>query len=329
VRPHQRIAVEEASQVGEVRRAAEVLAREQGFNDVAAGRLAIAVTELGTNLVRHAREGVMLVGAGSAGDIELIAWDRGPGMDVARCVQDGYSTAGTAGQGLGAVRRAADRFSAYSLAGRGSVIAACVRMPTPAVAAPAFEIAALGLPAPGERVSGDGWGLRERASNTMLMVADGLGHGPDAAAAADAALAAFQALAAESPAAVLEAAHDRMRATRGAAVAIAAFSASHARLSFAGAGNICARLISGVQDRSLLSQHGTLGVQIRRLQDMAYEWPEHAVLVMHSDGIVTRWTLNDAPGLLQCDAAVIAGWILRDHSRGRDDATVVVVKRRH
>ncbi|RZJ13616.1 MAG: hypothetical protein EOP39_00600 [Rubrivivax sp.] len=329
MRPHQRIAVVEASQVGEVRRAAEVLAREQGFNDVAAGRLAIAVTELGTNLVRHAREGVMLVGAGSAGAIELIAWDRGAGMDVARCLQDGYSTGGTAGQGLGAVRRAADRFSAYSLPGSGSVIAACVRMPATAVAAPPFEIAALGLPSPGEQVSGDGWGVREAASSMLLMVADGLGHGPDAAAAADAALAAFQALAADSPAAVLEGAHGRMRATRGAAVAVAAFSSAHSKLSFAGAGNICARLISGVEDRSLLSQHGTLGVQIRRLQDISYEWPEHAILVMHSDGIVTRWTLNDAPGLLQCDAAVIAGWILRDHSRGRDDATVVVVKRRH
>ena len=78
-----------------------------------------------------------------------------------------------------------------------------------------------------------------------------------------------------------------------------------------------------------MSQHGTLGVQIRRLQDVAYDWPEHAILAMHSDGIVTRWTLDDAPGLLQCDPAVIAGWILRDHSRGRDDATIVVVKRRH
>lgn len=315
--------------MGEARRAAELLAREQGFNDLAAGRLALAVTELGTNLVRHAREGVLLLGAGPQGDVELQSWDRGPGMDVARCLQDGYSTAGSSGQGLGAVRRATDRFSAYSLPGRGSVIAARVCMPAPAVAAPPFDIAALGLPAPGERVSGDGWGMREQASNTLLMVADGLGHGPDAAVAADAALAALQGARSDSPAAVLEGAHEGMRTTRGAAAAIAAFGADHVRLSFAGAGNICARLISGVADRSLLSQHGTLGVQIRRLQDVAYDWPPHAILVMHSDGIVTRWTLDDAPGLLQCDAAVIAGWILRDHSRGRDDATVVVVKRRH
>jgi len=68
-------------------------------------------------------------------------------------------------------------------------------------------------------------------------------------------------------------------------------------------------------------------VQIRRLQDAAYPWPEHAIVVLHSDGVTTRWHLDDAPGLLQCDPAVIAGWLLRDHVRGHDDATVVVLKR--
>jgi hypothetical protein len=77
----------------------------------------------------------------------------------------------------------------------------------------------------------------------------------------------------------------------------------------------------------LLSQHGTLGLQIRKLQDVVYDWPPHAVLILHSDGIVTRWSLDDTPGLLQADPAVIAGWVLRDHLRGRDDATVVVVRR--
>jgi len=80
-------------------------------------------------------------------------------------------------------------------------------------------------------------------------------------------------------------------------------------------------------ERAVLRQQRAVGLQVRRLQDVVYDWPPHAVLVLHSDGIVSRWSLADTPGLLQADPAVIAGWIARDHLRGRDDATVVVVRR--
>ncbi len=324
---HQRLSIVEPSQVGEARRTAQALGRELGFDDVACGRLGLAATELGTNLVRHARDGSLLLRACAPDAVELVAWDHGPGMDLTRCLRDGYSTAGTAGEGLGAVQRASDRFSAYSLPGRSSVIALRVQR-APTVSPSPFEVGMVGLAAPGEQVSGDGWGWHEADGRVSLLVADGLGHGPDAAVAADTAVTGLAGLRGDSPAATLTTLHDALRSTRGAAAALASFSATDTGLRYAGAGNICGRLISGVSDRSLMSQHGTLGVQIRRLQDMAYDWPPHGILVMHSDGIATRWTLDDAPGLLQCDPTVIAAWILREHCRGRDDATVVVVKRR-
>jgi anti-sigma regulatory factor (Ser/Thr protein kinase) len=324
MRPFQRYVVEDVSQVGEARRAARLLADELGFDEAAAGRLAIGVTELGTNLVRHAGSGELLLGVDGPA-VQLLSLDRGPGMDVARCLGDGYSTGGTAGTGLGAVKRLADRFSAFSLPGCGAVIAA--RFGGAPVPTPGFSVAGVCLPAPGERVSGDGWGLRAQDGRLLLMLADGLGHGPQAAEASDLALALFQRSPAASPAALLEDAHATMRSTRGAAVAVAAMAAAPAQLVLAGAGNIAGRLISGIGDRGLLTQPGTLGVQIRRLQDSAHDWPEHAVLVLHSDGIVSRWSLDGAAGLLQCEPIVIAGWILRDHCRGRDDATVVVVRR--
>ena len=330
MKPHQRFAVEDASQVGEVRRAAQMLALQSGMDETAAGRVAIVATELGTNLVRHARGGALLLGSPRPGTLALLSIDHGPGMDVHRCLQDGFSTGGTAGTGLGAVRRIADRFSAYSLPEHGTVIATELHMPAPRVygaVTPAIEVSVVALPSPGEIVSGDGWAQRESGSQLLLLMADGLGHGPDAAAAADTAIASFERSAFAAPAALLEEAHERMRATRGAAAALVALDVASARLTFAGAGNICGRLISGVSDRNLMSQHGTLGVQIRRLQDAVYEWPEHAILVLHSDGIVTRWNLEAVPGLLQCDPAVIAGWIIRDHCRGRDDATVLVARR--
>lgn len=323
MRPFQRFAVDDASQVGEVRRAALQLAQALGFDEAAAGRVALSVTELGTNLVRHAGGGALLLGVdGSA--IELLSLDSGPGMDVQRCLQDGFSTAGSAGTGLGAVKRLADRFDAFSMAGRGAVVSARFGAAAPVKG---FRVAGVGLAAPGEEVSGDGWGLRADDQRLQVMLADGLGHGPGAAEAADLALALFQRATAASPAALLEDAHASLRSTRGAAVTLVSLPSGGGSLVLAGAGNVMGRLISGVSDRSLLAQHGTLGVQIRRLQDVVHDWPEHAILVLHSDGIMSRWSLGDAPGLLRCEPMVIAGWILRDHCRGRDDATVVVVRR--
>lgn len=333
MQPHQRFPIEDISQVGEARRAALHLADGLGFDAEAGGRLALMVTELGTNLHRHVGPGrqAALLMAAVDGEVEVLSLDQGPGMDLHRCLQDGYSTGGTAGTGLGAIKRLAARFEAFSAPGRGTVIAVRAsadapdrRPPRPPTAA--FDIAGVTLAAPGEQVSGDAWSVRKDPDHWLLVVADGLGHGPEAAEAADHMVALLHRMPSgtASPADVLERAHDPMRSTRGAAVTLVRLDLASAGLVVSGAGNVNGRLISGVTDRSLLVQHGTLGVQVRRLQDMRYEWPDHAVLVLHSDGIQSRWKLDDVPGLLQAGPTCLAAWILRDHLRGRDDATVVV-----
>jgi len=331
--PHQDFLITEATQVGAARRAAGRLGTDLGCDEVACGRIALVVTELGNNLARHATAGRLLLAPGPGDGIDVLALDGGPGMaDVERCLTDGYSTSGTPGTGLGAARRLCDEFSMYSQVGRGTVIFGRIRavaMPgTPSRKPDRFDVGAVCLAAPGEAVSGDAWQFHSEGPRASLMVADGLGHGPQAADAASAALRIFAAQHGLGPSQVLGLAHDAMRSTRGAAVAVAALEADAGRLIFSGAGNIAGRLISGVEDRSLLSQHGTVGLQIRRLQDVAYPWGDHAIVILHSDGLKTRWSLRDVGGLLACHPAVIAGWLVRDHMRGQDDATVVVIKRR-
>ena len=332
--PHIDIPVSEQSQVGEARRAASRLASDHGLDETAVGRIAIIVTELGTNLWRHATKGRLLVGCRSSDEgcqLEVISIDSGPGMDVARCLRDGFSSGGTPGTGLGAVQRLSTDFSVFSAAGQGSVILSRSWVPSPAApGAPSprtrFAHAGICLAAPGETVSGDAWDIRIEPGKATVIVADGLGHGPVAAEAADAALKVF-ATAPGSPAAILERAHPLLRGTRGAAVSVVEANAKAGTIVYAGAGNISGRVISGIEDRALMSQHGTLGVQIRRLQDVHYPWPDHSLLVLHSDGLLTRWNLKEVGGLLQCDPAVVAGWLLRDYTRGHDDVTVVVLKR--
>ncbi len=333
--PYLDIAVTESTQVGEARRAATRLATDQGLDETVVGRIAIVVTELGNNLWRHAAHGRLLIGCRTAEhgcQLEVISIDRGPGMaDIARCLRDGYSTGGTPGTGLGAVQRLSTDFSAFSAVGKGTVIVSRTWAPAGSAAGvplprPRFAHAGICLAAPGESVAGDAWDIRIDDGRASVVVADGLGHGPVAAEAADEALRAFAGLRG-SPAAILEGAHPLMRGTRGAAVTVADADAKAGQITYAGAGNISGRVISGIEDRSLVAQHGTLGVQIRKLQDVTTPWPEHALLILHSDGLATRWNLKDVGGLLQCDPAVVAGWLLRDHARGHDDVTVVVLRR--
>jgi hypothetical protein len=130
------------------------------------------------------------------------------------------------------------------------------------------------------------------------------------------------------PSVVLARIHESLRSTRGAAVAIAQVDRDEDEIVFSGAGNISGRLISGLGDRTLISQHGTAGVQVRSLRDVKYPWPEHALLIMHSDGLTTRWQVDVAGGLLRRHPSVVAAWLVRDHTRGPDDVTVVVLKRR-
>src|SRR5688500_2123976 len=96
-----------------------------GLGEVRQGEVAIVVTELATNLVKHARGGELLIRAVEDGTLEVLAVDRGGGIArPAEVMRDGYSTAGTLGAGLGAVRRLAARFDLYSTPGAGTVVMA-------------------------------------------------------------------------------------------------------------------------------------------------------------------------------------------------------------
>jgi len=320
----------DASRVGEARRHATELARECGMDELQAGRLALVVTELATNLVRHAERGRLLLSARVArGEVEVISIDEGPGIaDVDRSLGDGYSTGSTPGTGLGAVRRLAGDFDLHSSVPGGTVVVARVRAQPPA-AEDAIVVGAISLAAPGETVCGDGWSFALHGNKATLLVADGLGHGPEAAEAAGAALALFREEPMKTPAQLLEHAHRRLRATRGAAVAIMQADASADTVRTAGAGNVVGRLVSGTSDRTLLTQHGTVGVTIRTPEETSTPWPAHALLVVCSDGIATRWESETLRPVLGRDPALAAALLVRDHCRGRDDATVAVLRRRH
>jgi anti-sigma regulatory factor (Ser/Thr protein kinase) len=326
---HSRHLIDDESQIGECRRAAAALAQTLDFDPTAAGRVAIAATELATNLVRHAGGGEVLmqpVFQPGRASVELLAIDRGRGMEnVERCLTDGYSTGGTAGTGLGAVRRLAAEFDIYSAPGEGTVVLA--RVVCGAVAAPraAMRFGAINVALAGESECGDSWRLATNEDVTAIMVADGLGHGILAAEAARSTMVAFEAGPFDPPVTILQRAHRAAAGTRGAAGACAQMALPQRRLLYAGVGNIAGSIASPERSQGLVSHNGTLGLTVTRVQQFEYQGAPHSFLVMHSDGLSARWDLKARPGLMQRHPAVIAAVLYRDHARGRDDSTVVVI----
>jgi anti-sigma regulatory factor (Ser/Thr protein kinase) len=314
-----RYVIDDTSKVGEARRAAQALANYEFGQDMA-GKVAIAATELANNLLRHAGGGELLVqclGAEDRAVIELLAIDKGPGMDVARCMVDGFSTAGTAGTGLGAVRRLASEFDIHSGPGEGTVIMARFGKGS------GLRYGGVNVALEGEIDCGDAWHLVHTDTQVAVIVVDGLGHGTFAAEAAQTGICAFMAAPYGAPQETMNRANAMMSKTRGGAAACAVIDGE--RVSYAGIGNISGHLVNPARSQGLVSHNGTLGLQQRRAAQFEYRREPGSLLILCSDGVSTRWDLKNCLDLLGCHPAIVAGAIYRDHGRGRDDATVVVV----
>ena len=326
------IAIEDSSQVGEARRTAGAVAGAAGLNETDAGKFAILATEAATNIAKHAGRGEMMLRSIRAPGMcaaELVAIDNGPGIpDLDRAMRDGYSTAGSPGGGLGALSRLATRFDMYTAAGAGTVLLARIEAPIAGERGRhPLEVGVVRVPKRGELDCGDDWGIViDENGRALLTVVDGLGHGTAAAEAARRAVEIATQHSSDAAGAVVATIHAGLRATRGAALAVAELSADQSSIRFSGLGNIAASMVSSAGSKSLVSHNGIAGHEMRKIQEFPYDWPGDGILVVHSDGVSSRWDLGRYPGLARRDPSVVAGVIYRDYSRGRDDALVVVVR---
>lgn len=319
------------SAVGAARRAATEEARRLGWDDVDAGNAAIVATELASNLLKHAREGALaLTGAKTGpGVLTFVAVDRGLGMDVARSLRDGFSTAGSSGTGLGAILRLASDVDIVSTAD-GTVAMAEMRPGTAGAAPglyPKLDIGGFALPKEGETENGDAWDWRLREGVCGLLVCDGLGHGPYAAEAAACAVASFREAGWRTALEAVNVLDEALRPTRGAAAAVAVVDVVAETLHFCGVGNISAALLADDVGRHLVSHNGILGHSAPRKAEFEYAFPAGAALVMHSDGVTSRWRPAELAALWHRRAGLIAGTLYKNFARGGDDVVVSVTRR--
>ena len=326
-----RLRIGDATGAGEARRFAMGMARTLGFDDSHVGRVGIAVSEASTNMVKHAQRGDLVlqqVGENGQRGFAALALDQGPGMArLVDMLKDGTSTAGTMGTGLGAISRQSSQFGIWSSEGAGTAVYAGFWPEDAPWQSTGLAVGAVCVPVEGETECGDSWAFHGGPERSVLLVVDGLGHGPLAREAAVAAVGAFHAGVQRGPADLLAEIHAALRHTRGAAVAIAEILPGRGLLRFAGVGNIAGALVSQAGARHLVSQFGTVGHRIPRVHELQFPWSEAAHLVLHSDGVRSAWALERYPGLVSCHPMVVAGILWRDFARPKDDATVVVVGR--
>ena len=328
------IPIRETHDVGDARRQAMRAGKAVGFDETANGRVGIVATELAGNLVKHAGGGALILRvAASIEDtsaqalgLEIMSLDDGPGMNVQRCMEDGYSTAGSPGTGLGAIKRLATGFEAYSLPGKGTVIV--TQLWPDAAHEDGLRYR--------RRLSAGGRGTAMRRRLERFA--------PGQACSTSSSVTVWVTVQSRRRPAMprwrcsresrtwrrsllLETMHAAMRATRGAAVLAGHLDTVHNRLTCAGTGNIAGYIMAQPRPKGIVSMNGIVGHQIHKVKEFSYDCGPEDLIILHSDGLTTHWKLDDFPGLASRSASLIAGMMFKHFKRGKDDATVVVVRR--
>ncbi len=325
------LTIDDHSQVGEARRATARLTHLLGFSETQAGKVSLVITEVAQNMVVHAKRGEIIVRPlqlGTITGVEILALDQGPGIaDLETCMRDGFSTAGTAGIGLGALERLSSHLDIYSAPTLGTaVLAQLWSSPLPPEHRSRVKVGAVWRPYPGETVCGDGWAMEQGAGRIRLLLTDGLGHGPGAGLASEEIARLFRSHENRSLRDLAEICHEGVRHTRGAVMAITDIDFEGRTVHFVGVGNISGTIVPPDGSIGLASFGGTIGYSVSKIHEFVYPWPREALLILHTDGLQSKWNLSRYPGLLTHHPALIAGVLYRDFCRRNDDVMVLIVR---
>jgi phosphoserine phosphatase RsbX len=180
----------------------------------------------------------------------------------------------------------------------------------------------------GEQHSGDRAVFVAWDSGALAAAIDGLGHGADAAVAAEKAAKVVTEYAREAPEALLRRCHEALVRTRGVVITLAWFDLESRTLTWTGVGNVEGRLMRataapGVAPESALIKGGVVGYSLPSVRPTSTHLHSGDILVMATDGISSAFARSLVAGV---EAQALAERILAEHGRGTDDAPVVVVR---
>jgi len=325
--------IDDRSLIAFIKREIHNLALESGFSAHRAAETDIIISELTSNLIKYATHGELLYRVSNQEEkaLEIYCIDSGIGIDnVNKIMADGYSSSNTLGQGLGAINRLSNVFNIYSIKNWGTVQYVKIlenNNPPVFVIPKNLSFAAIKVNCPGERVCGDGYYVKQIPGGFQIFVGDGLGHGPNAHEAVELAIKTFKASRETDPVALLRDIHNEVKKSRGLVVTIATVDYASGMWNICGIGNISTRIYYGLENKTYTPYNGIVGHNIpRTLKSTSIPYQKHQMIVMHSDGLKTRWSLNDLPSILKYEPSVIAAALYKGNVRGNDDTTVFIGK---
>jgi phosphoserine phosphatase RsbX len=174
--------------------------------------------------------------------------------------------------------------------------------------------------ADGEEVAGDEAVVARHGPLVLIGLADGLGHGPHAAAAAGVFCNYVRGHVADPIEDLLTSAGHALSTTRGAAAALLRIHETTGELEFTGVGNVAFKSIAQC-GMSMFCCAGILGRRVRTIRSFRYSVVPGDLLVMHTDGVAAGF---DLASYRDADPNVIARRIVEAHRKSFDDSTCVV-----
>ncbi|OOG21222.1 hypothetical protein B1C78_16495 [Thioalkalivibrio denitrificans] len=310
------------------------VSRRMGFAEVAREQMELVCKEMVTNQVKY---------AGGAGliqiwetthpvtAIDLFAMDFGPGIpNLPRALEDGYTTSGTMGKGLGAIRRLAHESEFYTVpAGvaadapwHGTAVWARF-YPGPRSAA-AFQTGQYLRAYQDGPYNGDCLSLDQAGGRLRWLHMDGLGHGAEAQSAVSRSC--HVSLHDADLQETLGALSERLRGGRGAVALAGEVDAAGPSARVCGVGDMNAYLVCNGEKRNVTFSPGVLGHAHRSFDKTDMTFPAHALLMTCSDGIRRTWTLGSFPSLWRLHPQLIALLLGQVLGRGNDDKSIFVIR---
>jgi anti-sigma regulatory factor (Ser/Thr protein kinase) len=332
-----------------VLRTAHLLLLQEG-SDVDRSMIATIVSELGTNIVKYARRGMLRVCRTEhegAVDIEIWAEDSGPGIaDVDLALQDHFSTGGSLGLGLPGVRRMADEFWIRSASGGGTLVFARKRIrghplrtsyhhqrsvvPRPSLqtapaASPHWDVSVSLRPCEGSVACGDAAVAHNCEGGLLLAIVDASGHGERANAIA--VLVSNTIVQEGSPdlARLMARIHTLLTGTVGAAAGLVFVDIQSGAFRYLGVGNTRAATLAP-QPWHGVSRDGVLGERMPTPLVQTGQLAAGDLLLLWTDGISEFACPRLASAHSFRNAAGIANRLVNDLARPYDDAGCLVLK---
>jgi anti-sigma regulatory factor (Ser/Thr protein kinase) len=327
--------IEERSYVSYVKRDIHQQVARARFSEGQAGEIDIIVSEMASNIVKHAGSGELLFRLQDEDDksstLEIVSIDNGPGIaDTVRMLRDGVSTTQTLGHGLGSINRLSDTAQLYSLPGWGTILYAMIKTKKKTAQGRRNlnpDVRALCVAKPRETMCGDGYQVKRTGSKTMILFGDGLGHGAKAKEAMERAAGLFFESDETDPVAIIRQMHEDVRRTRGLVGTIAVCDSRTKEWHICGVGNILTRMYSGIEVTNYMPYNGTIGLNLpSSMNPSVLPLESNQYLIMCTDGIQSRWDPNRYPSILRYDNTLLAAAIYKDYNRGNDDASVLIAK---